>query len=237
MTQQPLTIRDLPSHERPREKALRYGMERLSDGELLSLVLGSGVRGSNAVALANAILARFDNFRKLADAAFGELRTIHGVGPVRALEIKACLEIARRFQQIDLQPGVVLNSTAQVFGYYHEKLRDQKREKFFCVLLDAKHRLIREEAISVGSLNFSIVHPREVFATAIREAAESLLLVHNHPSGDPTPSREDIAVTRRLCEVGKLVGIEILDHLVIGNGSYFSFLEQNLLQTTSTPSA
>lgn len=227
---QPVTIRDLPSGERPREKAMRYGLERLSDSELLALVLGSGVRGSNAMVLANALLARFENFRKLADAAFHELRTVRGVGQVKALEIKACLEIARRFQQIDLRPGVVLNSTAQVFGYYHEKLRGQKRENFFCVLLDAKHRLIREEVISVGSLNFSIVHPREVFATAIREAAESLLLVHNHPSGDPTPSREDIHVTRRLCDVGKMVGIEILDHMVIGNGSYFSFLEQNLLQ-------
>lgn len=224
-----LTIRELPYSQRPREKALQVGIEALSDSDLLSILLGNGSRGKNALSLAHTILSRFQNFRLLAQASVQDLQKIHGIGPVKSLEIKACLEIARRFQQVELRPGLLLNNSSQVFGYYHEKLRDQKREKFFAVLLDAKHRIIRDELVSVGSLNFSIVHPREVFAPAIREAAESLILVHNHPSGDATPSREDIQVTKRLIEVGKVVGIEVLDHIVIGNGVYFSFVEQRLL--------
>jgi DNA repair protein RadC len=229
MTNDFLTIRELPYSVRPREKALQYGIETLSDTELLGILLGNGGKGNNALALANALLARFENFRKLSNASCQELQEIRGIGPVKAIEIKACMEIARRFCQVDLRPGAVLNSSTQVFGYYHEKLRDQKREKFFAVLLDAKHRIIKEELISIGSLNFSIVHPREVFGPAIREAAESMLLIHNHPSGDPAPSREDLEVTKRLLEVGKVVGIEILDHIIIGNGGYLSFLEQRLL--------
>lgn len=229
MTKNSFTIRELPSSERPRERAWQYGIENLSDSELLSILLGSGSRGHNALMLANTILARFENLRKLAATSPQELQKVHGIGPIKALEIKACLELARRFHQVNLRPGVVLNSSEQVFGYYHEKLRDQKREKFFVILLDSKHRLIREELISIGSLNFSVVHPREVFSPAIREAAGSMLLVHNHPSGDPSPSREDIQVTHRLVEVGKVIGIEVLDHIVIGDNCYTSFVERKLL--------
>lgn len=224
-----LTIRELPHSERPRDKAVRFGTESLSDSELLSIILGSGSKGSNALQTANHLLARFQNIRALSNASLNELKATPGIGPVRAVEIKACLEIARRFQQIVLRPGDILNGSRQVFACYHEKLRDYKKERFYCLLLDAKHRILKEELVSIGSLNFSIIHPREVFAPAIKEAAESILLLHNHPSGDPTPSREDIHITRRLVEVGKLVGIEVIDHIIIGNGCYVSFTEQKLL--------
>ncbi len=224
-----LLIRELPALERPREKALQYGFECLSDSELFAILLGSGGKGCSALTLANLLLKNFGDMRQLSTKSINELRSIKGIGLIKALEIKACLEIARRFQQILIRPGDMMQGSHQVFSYYHEKLRDQKKEKFFVVLLDCKHRVIREELVSIGCLNVSIVHPREVFAAAIREAAESILLIHNHPSGDPTPSKEDIQVTRRLVEVGKLVGIEILDHLVIGNGCYISFAEQKLL--------
>lgn len=224
-----LMIREMPALERPREKALQLGFETLSDGELLAIILASGPKGCSAITLANLILKTFGDFRQLSRHSVAELQSVKGVGLVRAIEIKACLEIARRFSQINFRPGELLSGSRQVFAYFHEKLRDQKKEKFFVVLLDCKHRIIREELISMGGLNVSIVHPREVFGAAIRESAESMILVHNHPSGDPTPSREDIQVTKRLVEAGKLMGIEVLDHVVIGNGSYVSFTEQNLL--------
>lgn len=221
-------ICELPCTERPREKSLQYGMHSLSDGELLAIIIGSGGKGHSALDLAKTLLAKFGNLRNLAQVSSGELQKISGIGPVKALEIKACLEIARRFHQVALKPGVFLTGSQQIFDYYHEKLRDQRKEQFYSVLLDVKHRIIREELVSIGSLNFSIVHPREVFAPAIREAAGSILLIHNHPSGDPTPSMEDIETTKRLIEVGKVVGIRILDHIIIGNGCYISFLEQKL---------
>lgn len=224
-----LLIKELPSTERPREKALQYGMESLSDGELLAIIIKNGTAGRSALTLANMLLIQFGDLRRLSTQSLMEIKKVRGIGLVKAIEIKACLEIARRFQQIVLRPGEILNGSQQVFAYFHEKLRDQKKEKFYCVLLDCKHRVIREELVSVGSLNLSIVHPREVFAPAIRESAESILLIHNHPSGNPTPSQEDIQITQRLLEVGRLVGIEILDHIIIGNGCYVSFLEQKLL--------
>jgi len=204
-----------------RERVAAYGLENMRESELLALLLGGQE-------VASTILARFENLRKLAGASLQELQAVHGIGPVKALEIKACFELAKRFHQVHLRPGIILNSSEQVFAYYHEKLRDQKQEKFFVILLDSKHRIIREELVSVGSLNFSVVHPREVFSPAIREAAGSILLVHNHPSGDPVPSREDIQLTYRLIEVGKVVGIDVLDHIVIGDNCYTSFLEQKL---------
>lgn len=227
-----LTIRELPECERPREKAWQYGVESLSESELLCILIGSGGKGNTALALANSILARFENLRRLSNTSLQELQKVRGIGPVKALEIKACLEIARRFHQVLLKPGSVLNRSQQVFACYHERLRDEKREKFFSVLLDSKNRIIREELISIGSLNFSIVHPREVFAPAIRETAANILLLHNHPSGDPNPSKEDVGITKRLYEVGKIVGIEVLDHIIIGDGCYISFLEQKLTPFT-----
>lgn len=173
-------------------------------------------------------LLKGKTLREIAEMTPGELSNL-GMKPGIVKNVVSIFEIARRFCAEEKFAGEILNSSNQVFSYFHEKLRDQKKEKFFSILLDCKHKIIREELVSVGSLNLSIVHPREVFALAIREAAESILLVHNHPSGDPSPSKEDIFVTQRLVEVGKLVGIEVLDHIIIGNGSYVSFLEQNLM--------
>ena len=204
------------------EKAVLYGYEALTDSETLTLITGVNPT------MLTGLLEQTGNLRSLSLLSVSELQH-QGLTKVQAGKLAATLAIARRFQQVALEPGKLLNNVVQVFTFYHEKLRDQKREHFFVVLLDAKHRFIREELVSVGSLNFSIVHPREVFKPAIRESAESLIIVHNHPSGDATPSREDIQVTKRLVEVGKTVGIEVLDHIVIGNGSYLSFQEQRLM--------
>lgn len=137
-------------------------------------------------------------------------------------------QLLRSCSQFLIKENAIISNSEAISAYYMPRLRDDKREKFYAVLLDSIYRIIREELVSIGSLNFSVVHPREVFAPAIREAAASIFLVHNHPSGDPTPSRKDIQVTIRLVEVGEVVGIDILDHIIVGNGSYFSFLKEHL---------
>lgn len=219
-------VRELPDTEHPVAKAARYGIEILSEWELLTVLLGS--RAKEPALSATRLLETFGNLRQMSRATVTELTAVPGIGPARALEIKACLELARRFSSIQLKRGEYLGNSRQVFAHYHERLRDYKKERFYCILLDSKHKVIREELVSIGSLNLSIVHPREVFAPAIREAAQSILLVHNHPSGDPTPSQEDLEVTRRLKKTGEVVGIGVLDHIIIGNGCYVSFVEQGL---------
>ncbi len=222
-------IKQLPTRERPREKFVEQGGENLSDGELLAILLGSGQKGQDVLSLARSLLARFGNLRQLSLSTLSELRQVPGIGVVKAVEIKACLEIARRFQQVALFPGESVCSSKKVFEHFHELLRDQKKERFYSLLLDSKHCIIKKDLVSVGTLNLSIVHPREVFVTAIREAASHILLVHNHPSGDPTPSPEDIQVTKRLARVGQLIGIEVIDHVIIGCGTYISFVEEGLI--------
>lgn len=206
-----------------KEKAIMYGETTLADNELLSLLLGG------KEVLANLLLSSVDNMRHLSTLSIRELQKVEGIGPSTALRIKACLEIARRFHRVTLKTGALLNNSQQVFAHYHEKLRDLKREKFFSLLLDCKNRIIREELVSIGGLNFSVVHPREVFAPAIKESAAGIILIHNHPSGDPTASHEDIQITKRLVEVGKVIGIEVVDHVIIGKSCYISFSEQKLL--------
>ena len=204
-----------------REKATIYGETTLSDEELLSLIVGEKVAGY--------LKNHFNDIRRISGASPTELQKIDGIGHKKALMLKASLELAKRIRQITLRPGECLTSSHQIFLHFQEKLYGLGKEHFYCVLLNSKHRIIREVLVSIGSLNFSIVHPREVFSPAIRECAESLILVHNHPSGDSSPSREDFLVTKRLSDVGKMVGIEVLDHIIIANNHYLSFQEQKFL--------
>ncbi|WP_305041490.1 RadC family protein [Geoalkalibacter sp.] len=224
-------IKDWPQAERPREKLLDRGPESLSDAELLALVLRTGDAATRTSALDHArlLLARFGGLRQLATASITELCQIKGIGPAKAAELQAVFQIARRFADARLRPGDRFTSSEEVFRSFHERLRDHKREVFYTLLLDSKNRVIREVPISEGSLTASIVHPREVFAPVIRESASAVLFVHNHPSGDPTPSREDIEITRRLKDVGELVGVRVLDHIVVGSDRYVSFADRGLL--------
>jgi DNA repair protein RadC len=168
------------------------------------------------------------NLRNSANMTLAELKSF-GISTSNARKLKLVLELAKRISVPALQQGESLESSTKVFEHFHEMLRDEKKEKFYAVLLDCKHRIIGKELISVGALNISIVHPREVFRAAIRAAACSIILIHNHPSGDPNPSQEDVHVTKRLVGVGKTVGIEILDHIIIGRNCYFSFLERGYM--------
>ncbi len=224
-------IKDWPEDERPREKLLRRGAEVLSDAELLALVLRTGDSASHSSALDHArlLLQRFGSLRRLATASVADLRSVKGIGPAKAAELLAVFELARRFGRTSLRPGVRYSCPKEVFDHFHEALRDYKRERFIALLLDSKNRLLREVQISEGSLTASIVHPREVFAAVVRESAAALLLVHNHPSGDPTPSREDREITARLKEAGDLMGVRVLDHIIIGAEGYVSFADRGFL--------
>ena len=220
-----------PEGDRPREKLQERGPEALSDAELLAIILrtGDGTSGSTALDHARLLITKFKNFRTLAAATATELCAVKGIGPAKAAAVKAALEISRRFATEKVLPGACLSGSADVFAHFHERLHDKKRECFFILLLDSKNKVIREEKISEGTLSSALVHPREAFTSAVRESAASLILVHNHPSGDPAPSREDEEITGRLVEGGRLLGIAVLDHLIIGKGRYYSFADQGRL--------
>jgi DNA repair protein RadC len=228
-------ITEWPEGDRPREKLLARGSESLSDAELLAIVLrtGDGTSGKTALDHARQLIKKFETFRGIASATTTELCDFKGIGPAKAAAVKAAMEISRRYATEQFSRGKTFSRSNDVFAHFHQRLRDKKKECFFILLLDSKNRAMREERISEGTLTSSLVHPREAFAPAIRESAASLILIHNHPSGDPTPSREDDEITHRLVEGGKLLGIGVLDHIIVGQGRYYSFADEGRLRETA----
>jgi len=225
-------IKEWPQDERPREKLLSQGASGLTDAELLALIIRSGnpATGQSAIDLGRSLIGHFgNNLRELGNADISELTVIKGMGIAKAAGVKAAFTLASRFQARKLERFDRFTSPRQVFDYFHHEFRDIRKEYFLALLLDGKNRIIRRVQVSEGSLNQSIVHPREVFIPAVKESAAAMILVHNHPTGDPAPSSEDIAVTRRLREAGELMGIKVLDHIIIGDGEYVSFVERGLL--------
>lgn len=228
-TEERLTIKDLPLEERPREKLQSLGAEALSNAELLAVLLRTGTTRETAVQLASRILARAGGLRALPDLSLEELEGFHGVGAAKAVMLKAALELGRRLATAPRQEAASITSPRQAAELFMEELRYKKKEYFKVLLLNIKNQVISREEISVGSLNASIVHPREIFNAPLRKSAASVILVHNHPSGDPSPSQEDLEVTRRLVEAGGILGIAVRDHIIIGDGCYLSFKEKGLL--------
>lgn len=225
-------IKDWPEDERPREKMLKQGAEQLTDAELLALILrtGDAAAGRSAIDLGRDLLQAFGgDLRQLAGATLAETCRVKGAGLAKAASVKAALELGKRFQSRRLETLERFTTPRQVFDYFHHAYRDARKEYFFILLLDGKNRIIRKVAISEGSLNQSIVHPREVFNPAVRDSAAAIILIHNHPSGDPAPSREDTEITRRLKDAGDLLGIRVLDHIIIGDERYTSFADLGLL--------
>ena len=225
-------IKEWPADERPREKMLKTGAASLSDAELLALIIRSGDPSTkqSAIDLGRMLIKHFSgNLRELASADLSEICTIKGMGLAKATSVKAAFTLASRFQARKLESFDRFTSPQQVFDYFHHEFRDSRKEYFLTLLLDGKNRIIRRVQVSEGSLNQSIVHPREVFIPAVKESAAAVILVHNHPTGDPAPSSEDIAITRRLKEAGEIMGIKVLDHIIIGDGEYLSFVERGLL--------
>jgi DNA repair protein RadC len=224
-------IKDWPEDERPREKLLKRGPEALTDAELLALILrtGDAASGRSALDMGRDLLREFGSLRALADAPLADICRGKGTGPAKAACLKAALELANRVKSRRLERNERYTSPDQVFEHYHLSYRDRRKEYFLALLLDGKNRVIREVKISEGSLNQSIVHPREVFSPAVRESAAAVILVHNHPTGDPTPSREDIEITKRLKDAGDIMGVKVLDHIIIGDGAYLSFSAQGMI--------
>jgi len=224
------TMRDLPVTERPRERLLRYGADKLSGEELLAVLISRGAGGAPGRDIAHELLVRFGSVAAIADATVEELKRVPGIGTAKACQIKAAFELARRFQE-SLAPDTreALTSPEAVVKVIKPMLVERKKECFFTVLLDARNRYIRTELVSVGSLDATIAHPREVFNPALHDRAPSIIIVHNHPSGDPTPSGEDISLTRRLREAGNVLGIKLLDHIIIAGEKFYSFRGQGLL--------
>lgn len=230
-----MRIAALDPPERPRERLLRDGPEALSLLELLALVVRTGGPGLSATRLAAELLARFGSLERLAGAGDAELGGVAGMGPAKIASLRAAFELGGRLARHPLQPGDRLQSPEQVFAHFRGRLRRMRQEVFVVLLLDSRHRLLRDVEVSRGSLNQSLVHPREVFAPALRESAAAIVVLHNHPSGDPVPSREDHEVTRRLVRAGDLLGVPLLDHVVIGADRFTSFSERGWLCAQAAP--
>jgi DNA repair protein RadC len=225
-------IKDWPEDERPRERLLQMGEGALSDAQLLAILLRTGDHASSATAvdLARRLLTTFgDGLEAMSAATIAELRQVPGIGLAKACEIKAAFELGRRLLARQGGPLRQFRSSRDVANYYTPLLADKKREQFQVILLDRRNRVMRDVLVSQGSLTASVVHPREVFNPAIRDSAAAVICVHNHPSGDPQPSQEDRVLTRRLAEAGRLLGIQVLDHIIIGRQAYMSFADEGLL--------
>lgn len=228
-----LKMKEIPVAERPYEKLENAGPEKLSNAELLAIIIKTGGRNETSVALAQRVLLKcseFEGISSLYDMSLEEFRSIKGIGRVKAIQIMASLELSKRVAASSGVNGrIVVKSPEDIGRLLMEDMRYMKKEVFKIVMLNTKNHIIRQLDISVGSLNSSIVHPREVFSPAVKAGCSSVLLVHNHPSGDTEPSTEDIETTKRLVDAGSILGIKVLDHIIIGNGKFLSFKEQGLI--------
>ncbi|WP_174269869.1 RadC family protein [Bacillus methanolicus] len=222
-------IRDFPEDERPRERFIQSGPESLSNHEILAILLRTGTKEESVLQLANRLLTHFEGLRLLKDATLEEITAIKGIGKAKAIQVLAAVELGRRIANLSYDDRYVIRSPEDGAKYLMNDLRFLSQEHFVCLYLNTKNQVLHRQTIFIGSLNASIVHPREVFKEAFRRSAASIICAHNHPSGDPTPSREDIEVTKRLAECGKIIGIDLLDHLVIGENKYVSLKEKGYL--------
>lgn len=222
-------IRDVPSEERPRERMIQLGAAALSNAELLAILLRTGTSSQSSLHLAQHVLAQTGGLSGLTDSTIESLVQLKGVGPAKAVQILAGVELGRRISRTIPEERVTIRSPQDAAQYVMDEMQYLKQEHFVCLYLDTKNQVINKETVFVGSLNAAIVHPREIFRKAIQRASAAVVCMHNHPSGDPNPSGEDLNVTRRLKEAGELIGIDVLDHIIIGQQTFYSMKEHGHL--------
>ena len=225
-----LRIMDIPESERPKEKLLTYGAETLNNSELLAIILKTGTRTENVISLSERLLKELDGLDGILDANVSDITKIKGIKDGKASQILALAELFKRFKTIRSgKRNIKISSPIDLFGYLEGEMSCLNQEVLKVILLNTKNCIIGVKDIFIGSLNNSIVHPREVFKAAINKSSASIIICHNHPSGDPTPSSEDIKITLRIKECGSIIGIQLLDHIIIGNNKYISLKEEGLI--------
>ena len=225
-----IDFKKIPNTDRPRERLYECGSDNLSNEELLAIILKTGSRKLNVKELAMKLLETLGDISKLKDVGINTLMQIDGIGFVKAVEIKAALELGRRiYTSNDKSNRINFNSADTIYNYFYSILVDKKQEYFYCVYVDTKGRYIDKKCLFIGTINSSLVHPREIFKEAYLLSANGIICVHNHPSGDSNPSKEDRLITMKIKEISLIHGIKFIDHVIIGSGNYFSFFDNNLI--------
>lgn len=225
-----INFKNIPDCDKPRERLYMYGSENLSNEELIAIILKTGTKNVSVKELSLKLLETVGDISKFRDIGINTLMKIDGIGRVKAIEIKAALEFGRRvYMSSDRIDKISLNSASAIYEYFYDLLSDKKQEYFYCVYVDTKGKYIDKKCLFIGTINSSIVHPREIFKEAYLLSANGIICVHNHPSGETTPSKEDKLITKKLKEISIIHGINFIDHIIIGSGNYFSFYENNML--------
>lgn len=221
-------FKSIPMEDRPREKALRYGFDTLSDSELLALILKTGIKGISVMALSNSILNTYYNFNNLMNSVYKDLINIVGINKVKAIEILAIMEIAKRIQKNKIMEVKVINSPEDIYNNFSLLIKEEKQEVFMVIYLNIKSHIIKYEKLFVGGCNFSIIDVNLIFKNAISYGAYKIICVHNHPSGDPTPSKQDILITKKINMTGEMVDIKLIDHIIIGKKTFVSLKKEGM---------
>ncbi len=221
-----MRIKDLPENEKPRERLVKYGVDNISNEDLISIILGSGVKNNNVKKISSKILSKIKSINELNDLSINELTTINGVGHIKAVTLLAALELGKRVDNKEFTNKTLLNSTSLVHKYFSNLIGNKKQEKMLVILVDNKKRLINYKIMYKGTSNASLASPKEIFNYAVRENAEGIIIMHNHPSGIIIPSKADIELTNNLITSGKMIGIQIVDHLITNGSEYYSFFEK-----------
>lgn len=219
-------IKSLPENDRPVERMIIYGKESLSNEELIAIILKTGMQGISSKELASSLLSKIGNIKKLNEINMEYLSKIKGIGKIKACSLLASIELGKRINsEFDTLNNVKLNNSELVYKFYKDRLGDKKQEYFYCVYLDTSKRVISDKLLFIGTINYSLVHPREVFKEAYLNGASAIICIHNHPSGNVLPSKQDIDITNSLISVGAILGIKVVDHVIIGKNNFYSFLE------------
>jgi DNA repair protein RadC len=229
MAESPYKITRWPKNERPRERLLQHGPQHLTEAELLGILLGKGTRKKTAIDIARELLDQYESLQKLFSRSPSELTTVKGIGSAKAAILSAAFELVRRVQSQKISDRTSFKRSSDVANHYLPLMRDLRKEVFKVLLLTRANRLIKEVLISEGTLDASIVHPRDVFKEALLEPAAGVILIHNHPSGNPSPSEEDLRITKQLVEAGRLLGIRVYDHIILAGESYRSLADEGLI--------